>query len=109
MCSEMPSGYESKRHKWVSYLGSAPILVRVSIAVKRQHIHGNSYKGKHLIRAGLQCIGLVRYHHRRKHGGTQADVVLEKMRVLRLIHRQYEETETHILQQSHTYSSKATS
>jgi hypothetical protein len=26
----------------------------VSVAVKRHHYHGNSYKGKHLIGAGLQ-------------------------------------------------------
>ena len=30
------------------------ILVRVSIAVKRHHDHGNSYRGKHVIGAGLQ-------------------------------------------------------
>ena len=30
------------------------VLVRVSIAVKRHHDHGNSYKGKHLIGSGLQ-------------------------------------------------------
>lgn len=29
-------------------------LVRASIAVKRQHDHNNSYKGKHLIKADLQ-------------------------------------------------------
>ena len=30
------------------------VLVRVSIAVKRHHDQGNSYKGKHLIAASLQ-------------------------------------------------------
>jgi hypothetical protein len=30
------------------------VLARVSIAVKRHHNQGNSYKGKHLIGAGLQ-------------------------------------------------------
>ena len=53
------------------------ILVRVSIAVKRHHGHGKSYKGKHLIGAGLQFRGLGHYHH----GGNesvQADMVLEK-------------------------------
>ena len=29
------------------------VLVRVSIAVKRHHDQGNSYKGQHLIGAGL--------------------------------------------------------
>jgi hypothetical protein len=33
----------------------ASVLVRVSIAVKRHHDHGNSYKKKkHLVGAGLQ-------------------------------------------------------
>jgi hypothetical protein len=32
------------------------VLVRVSIAVKRDHDQGNSYKGKHLIGAGLQIL-----------------------------------------------------
>ena len=41
------------------------ILVRVSIAVKRHHDHGNSYKRKHLIGAGLQFRGLVHYHRGR--------------------------------------------
>ena len=49
------------------------------IAVKRHHDHDNSYKGKHLIGAGLQFRGLVYYHHGRKHGGVQADMVLEKL------------------------------
>ena len=30
------------------------VLVRVSVAMKRHHDHGNSHKGKHLIGAGLQ-------------------------------------------------------
>ena len=50
--------------------------IRISIAVKRHHDHSNSYK--EFIGAGLQFRGLVHYHHGRKHGGTQADVVLEK-------------------------------
>ena len=39
------------------------VLVRVSIAVKRHHDHGNSYKEKHLIVAGLQFRDLVPCHH----------------------------------------------
>ena len=54
------------------------VLVRVSTAVKRHHDHGNSYKGKHFIGAGLQFRGLVHYHHGRKHGGMQVDIVLER-------------------------------
>jgi hypothetical protein len=42
------------------------VLVRVSIALKRHHDHGNSYKGKHLIGAGLRFRGLVHYHHGEK-------------------------------------------
>ena len=34
------------------------VLVRVSIAMKRHHDQGNSYKEKHLIGAGLQYRGL---------------------------------------------------
>jgi hypothetical protein len=36
------------------YLVATSVLVRVSIAVERHHNHGNSYKGIHLIEAGLQ-------------------------------------------------------
>ena len=39
--------------------------------MKRHHDHSNSYKGKHLIGAGLQGRGLVHYHHEEKHGGRQ--------------------------------------
>ena len=49
----------------------------VSIAVERLHDRDNSYKGKYLIRAGLQFRGLVHYQGR-KHGSVQADTVLEE-------------------------------
>ena len=52
--------------------------LRVSVAVKRHHGHGNSYKGKHLIEAGLQFRSLVHYCQGRKHDGQQADMVPEK-------------------------------
>jgi hypothetical protein len=39
------------------------------IAVKRQHDRGNSYKGQHLIGAGLQ--------QSRKHNNMQAGMVVE--------------------------------
>ena len=52
------------------------VLVRVSIAVKRNHDHGNSYEGKHLtVVAGLQFRGSVIMVG---HGSVQADTVLEK-------------------------------
>jgi hypothetical protein len=38
------------------------VSVMISLAVKRHHDHSNSYKEKHLIRAGLQFRGLVHYH-----------------------------------------------
>ena len=47
--------------------------------MKRHNDHGNSYKGKYLSGAGLH------YCHGGKHGGMQADMVLEKdLRVLHL-------------------------
>ena len=52
--------------------------------MKKHHDHSSSYKG-HLTGAGLQFRGLVHYHHGRKHGSVQADMVLEKeLRVLHL-------------------------
>ena len=63
---------------------NSPCL-RVSIAVTRHHDHGHSYKGKHLIRAGLQFRVVAYYCHGRKHGSMPADLVLEKeQRVLHL-------------------------
>ena len=52
--------------------------------MKRHHDHSNSYKGKHLIRAGLWFRGLACYCHGGKQDGMQADMVLEKLRVLHL-------------------------
>lgn len=67
------------------YLEMVPVLIRVSITVKRHRHHSNFYKGKHLIKGGLQFRGLVNYCHGKKSGGTQADVVLEReTRVLHL-------------------------
>lgn len=46
--------------------------------VKKHHDHENSYKGRHVIGAGLQfrCLG---HSYGVRHGGTaQADMVLEK-------------------------------
>ena len=63
------------------------ICLRVSIAVKRHHDHGNSYKGKHLIEVVAYSFrGLIHYHRGGGHGGelcsVQTDMVLE----LRLLH-----------------------
>ena len=46
------------------------VLVKVSIAVliHHDHTHGNSYKGKHLLWAGLQFRGLDHYQRDGKHG-----------------------------------------
>ena len=53
--------------------------------MKRHHDHSNSYKGKHLIGAGLQFRVLVHYCHGRKHSCTRADMMLEKeMRIFYL-------------------------
>jgi hypothetical protein len=52
--------------------------------VNRHHDQGNSYKEKHFIGAALQFRGSVHYHHGRKHGRMQVDMVLEEMRVLHL-------------------------
>ena len=52
--------------------------LRGSIAVRRHHDHGDSYKGNHLIEVVAYSFrGSVHYHHGREHGGMQADVVLE--------------------------------
>jgi hypothetical protein len=53
------------------------VIVTVSISVKRHGDHRNSFKGKHLIGAGLKFINLVHCHHGRKHGDKQVGVVLK--------------------------------
>ena len=50
------------------------ILVGVFTLMKRHHEHSNSYKGKYLVKVGLQFIGLVHYHHGGKHGSMQANM-----------------------------------
>ena len=50
---------------------------RVPDAIKKHHDQGNSYQGRYLIRLVYRFRGLVHYHHGKKHGGAQADVVLE--------------------------------
>jgi hypothetical protein len=48
---------------------------------KRQHDHSNSYKRKYLIAAGLQFRSLVYYHHGKKPGCMQTDMVQESLHV----------------------------
>ena len=53
--------------------------LRISIAVKRHHNRGNSFKGKHLIVVThLQFRSSVYDNHGGEHGGMQANKVLEK-------------------------------
>jgi hypothetical protein len=57
-------------------------LLRVYIAVKRHHDQGNSYKGKHLIGAGLQ---FQRFSPLSSRWEAMAEMVVEKeLRVLHL-------------------------
>ena len=57
-------------------------LNQSSIAVNRHHDHGNFYKGKHLIGAGLQVQSIVNYHHGRKRGSSQGSLPCGKSKVL---------------------------
>ena len=50
----------------------------MSIPVKTHRDHGNSDKGKHFIGTTYSFRGLVHYCHGEKHGGMQAEMVLEK-------------------------------
>jgi hypothetical protein len=60
------------------------VLVKVSIAVKRDHDQSNSYKGQHLIGAGLQVQRFSPLSSRQEHGSIQADVRLEELKILHL-------------------------
>ena len=78
------------------------------ITVKRHHGYDNSFKGKHLIRAGLQFRGVVHYYHGGKQGDMQGDRVLERqLSVLHLSGCASAGTDRDILQQCHTYSNNA--
>ena len=66
------------------------VLFGVLFPSKKHHDQSNSYKGKHLVGAGLQFRGSVHYYHGGKHGIMQADVVLEKE--LRVLHLDSKET-----------------
>jgi hypothetical protein len=60
-----------------------PVLVRVSIAVKRHHDQANSYKEQQLGLA-FRFRASVHYHQDRKHDSRQAGISLEELRVQRL-------------------------
>lgn len=51
------------------------VLVRVSVAVKRQHEHNSSYEGKLLIMGGLQFSPLLSW---KEDCGMHTDLLLEK-------------------------------
>jgi hypothetical protein len=65
-------------------LDNLAVLDRVSIAVKRHHDQGNSYKGQHSIGAGLQFKRLSQFSSWWKHSRVQTDMELEKE--LRILH-----------------------
>jgi hypothetical protein len=58
--------------------------LRVSIAVKKHHYQGNSYKGQHLVGTGLQVQRFSPLSSRPEHDRVQAGMVLEEVRVLHL-------------------------
>jgi hypothetical protein len=53
-------------------------------AVNRHHDQGKSYKGQHLIGAGLQVQKFSPLSSRQKHGSIQADMGQKELRVLHL-------------------------
>ena len=54
------------------------LCLRVSIAVKRHHDLSNSYKGQHLIEAGLPVQRFSPLSSCGKHGRIQGDMVLDQ-------------------------------
>ena len=60
------------------------VSVRVSIAVKRHHDQGNSFRGQHLIGAGLQVQRFSPSSSRREYDSIQAVIVKKELRVLYL-------------------------
>jgi hypothetical protein len=55
-------------------------FVRVSIAVKKHHDQGHSYKGQHLIGSGLQVQRFSPLSSRWEHGNIQVGMKLEEPR-----------------------------
>ena len=85
---------------------------RVSIAVKRQHYHDNSYKGKHLIAADLQAHRFSNSLHVGNNVRNGAGEVVESSTSgssgSRKRERHWAWLEHLKPQQGHTYSNKAT-
>jgi hypothetical protein len=102
------------------------VFVTVSITVKKHHDQGNSYHGQHLIGAGLQFWGfspLASWREAWRHAGRQCwrsqgfyiILIRRKPRIFphwaELEHRDCDVlplTRSHLLQQGHTSSNKAT-
>jgi hypothetical protein len=63
----------------------AGVIVRVSIAVKRPCNQSNSYKGQHLIGAGLQVQRFSPLSSRQEHSNVRAKVGLEELKVLHFV------------------------
>lgn len=61
------------------------------MTVKRHPDHSNSYRGKHVIGAGLQFRRLAHYCHGGKHGSVQAEMVLEMQ--LGILHLDWQQEE----------------
>lgn len=52
------------------------VLVRVSMAMNRQHYHSNSYKNVQIGWLTYSVKGSFHYYHERGHGSMYVDVVL---------------------------------
>ena len=63
-------------------VGSPSVLVRVSTVEKRHPGQGNSYKGQHLIGAGLQVQSIIIKAGAWQHPGS---MVQEERRVLHIV------------------------
>ena len=59
-------------------------LIKGFTAVNRHHDQGKSYKGQHLIGAGLQVQRFSPLSSRKEHGSIQAGMVQEELSVLHL-------------------------
>jgi hypothetical protein len=121
--TDSTAGRKSARLHYIVTLYSTALSITVLgfTAVNRHHDQGNSYKGQHLIGAGLQDQRFSPLSSRQGHvsvhgtGGAEKSTRRSKGRQEKtgshMSTRRVSKstlTETHILQQSHTYSNKAT-
>lgn len=74
------SGCNRNTWHWLLVVTESLVLGcgRVANALKRHHDHGSSNKGKQLIGANLPFQRFIQLLPGGFHGGTQADMVLEK-------------------------------